>query len=24
MPDKGTAILIIIPLNNLTNEKGTH
>ena len=24
MPDKGTAILITIPLNNFTNEKGTH
>jgi signal transduction histidine kinase len=24
MTDKGTAILIIIPLNNFTNEKGTH
>lgn len=24
MPDKGTAILIIIPLNNTKNEKGTH
>jgi signal transduction histidine kinase len=24
MPDKGTAILIIIPLNNSTNEKGTN
>ncbi len=24
MPDKGTAILIIIPLNNSTNEKGTY
>lgn len=24
MPDKGTAILITIPLNNNTNEKGTH
>jgi signal transduction histidine kinase len=24
MPDKGTAILIIIPLNNSSNEKGTH
>jgi signal transduction histidine kinase len=24
MPDKGTAIIIIIPLNQLTNEKTTH
>jgi signal transduction histidine kinase len=24
MPDKGTAILIAIPLNNNTHEKGTH